>query len=98
MPKGEATHGLRMPFDGSDEGFKVPKELLPKKRRHRSLSSDICLSKEHESKRVFFFDTELSKEEAKIEEDPEMVVVLEKKTKLELMAAHPRSISSKSTV
>jgi hypothetical protein len=38
--------------------------------------------------------TESSKEEAKIEENPEEVA---EKTKLELMAAHPKSISSHST-
>ena len=96
MPKGEATNaGLRAPKEGSDE-FKAPKEMLPLKRRHRSLSSDRCLlSKEQESKRDFFLGTESSKEEAKIEENPEVAM---EKTKLELMAAHSKSISSNSSV
>ena len=95
MPKAEVSAaGLRVPKEGSDE-FKVPKEMLPLKRRHRSLSSDRCLlSKELESKHAFFLGTESSKEEAKIEENPEVVM---QKTKLELMAAYPNSISSHSS-
>lgn len=90
------TAGLGGPTDGSDE-FKVPsKEILPWKRRHRSLSSDRCLlSMQQESKQAFLMGSAGSpKEEAKVEDPPPLAVVMEKTTKLEVMAAPPKHISS----